>query len=427
MPEPSPVSPAVFPVPIAFADVDIRDQLQRRPTRAHRIDAEHRAFTLLAAEMAANPHNMLQKLVEVAVELTGAHTAGISLLDGDVCRWEAVAGVLASARGGTMPRQQSPCGVCIDNNSTQLMHLADRCFPALAAQPRFVEALLIPFHRQGVPIGTVWLVSHTDERKFDRGDERLLSQLSQFASAGWQMLEQTERLATLNRRKDDFLALLGHEMRTPIGAIVTATALVNKRLAGDVLGSHATGMISRQTRHLLRLADDLLDIARIESGKLELDCRQVDVRGIVGDAIEGLRGQIDRRHHTLIVELGEEPLLVNADGMRLTQVVSNLLQNATKYTPEHGRISIRITHELDRVVVRVSDSGVGIPDDQTQQIFEPFLQLERSQHVSGGGLGLGLALVKKLTELLGGTVTVESGGAGAGSCFTIRLPLAATD
>ena len=142
-------------IPIVSLDVvDIRPELARRPHRASRMAEEHRAFTTLAADMALNPRNMLQKLVEVAVDLCDAHTAGISLLEGDVFRWEAVAGVFAAARGGTMPRDQSPCGVCIDRDATQLMHLADRCFPALLAEPRFVEALLIPFHVNGKPVGT---------------------------------------------------------------------------------------------------------------------------------------------------------------------------------------------------------------------------------------------------------------------------------
>ena len=147
---------------------------------------------------------MLQKLVELAVELCDAHTAGISLLEGDVFRWEAVAGVFAAARGGTMPRDQSPCGVCIDRDATQLMHLADRCFPALLAEPRFVEALLIPFHVNGKPIGTVWVVSHTADRKFDQEDERIVRELSQFASAGWQLLQMSEALSERNQQKDGF-------------------------------------------------------------------------------------------------------------------------------------------------------------------------------------------------------------------------------
>ena len=137
--------------------------------------------------MTANPRNMLQKLVETAIDLCRADTAGISILEGDVFRWEALAGVFASYRGSMMPRDASPCGVCIDQNATQLMHLPDRCFPALLTEPRFVEAMLIPFHDHGKPVGTVWIVANNHKRKFDREDERVMCTLAQFASAGWQL------------------------------------------------------------------------------------------------------------------------------------------------------------------------------------------------------------------------------------------------
>jgi len=146
---------------------------------------------------------MLQRLVETARELCRADTAGISLLEGDVFRWEAVAGVFASYRDGTMPRAASPCGVCIDENVTQLMHLPDRHFPALRAEPRFVEALLIPFRVRGRPVGTVWIVSHTDERKFDREDERVVQTLAQFAAAGWQLWNALEAAEEANHHKDE--------------------------------------------------------------------------------------------------------------------------------------------------------------------------------------------------------------------------------
>ncbi len=148
---------------------------------------------------------MLQKLAEIAVDLCRADTAGISVIDGDVFRWVAVAGVFASAWGGTMPRNESPCGVCIDRDSTQLMHLADRRFPALLTEPRFVEALLIPFHRGGQPIGTVWIVSHSFEKRFDKEDERNVRVLAQFASAGWELWMRCEATAEINRRKDDMV------------------------------------------------------------------------------------------------------------------------------------------------------------------------------------------------------------------------------
>ena len=405
-----------------LASVDILNELSSRPRRTARIEEEHRAFTLLAAEMAANPRNMLQKLVELAVDVCDAHTAGISLLDGDLFRWEAVAGVLASARGGTMSREESPCGVCIDRNTTQLMHLPDRAFPALPPEPRFVEAMFIPFHSHGVPIGTVWLVSHNNDRKFDREDERFVLQLSQFASASWLMLRASEQLAQLNRRKDEFLAMLGHELRSPLGGIFTATALVSARVGDDAVATSAVAMISRQSRHLQRLADDLLDMARIESGKLQLDRQTVDARAIVIDSVAAHRLQIERRRQALTLELGDEPIVIEADPTRLAQIVSNLVDNASKYTTESGRIAVSLSKEDGQVVVMVRDSGVGIPLDHATQIFEPFSQLSNARK-SNGGIGLGLALVKSLTEMHGGTVTVASNGQNEGSCFSIRLPI----
>jgi hypothetical protein len=134
--------------------VDIRTELETRLPRSPNLVREHRAFPMLATEMAANPHNLLQTLVELALELCDAHTSGISLLDGDVFRWEVIPGVFAAERGGTIPRNESPCGICLDRNTTQLLYLADRCFPLLSAEPRMIEALLIPFHADGKAIGT---------------------------------------------------------------------------------------------------------------------------------------------------------------------------------------------------------------------------------------------------------------------------------
>jgi CheY-like chemotaxis protein len=186
-----------------LAEVDVRSELSTRRPRLPDSEGLDRALAILAREMTENPRRMLQRLVETARELCRADTAGISLLEGDVFRWEAVAGVFASSRDGTMPRAASPCGVCIDENVTQLMHLPDRHFPALRVEPRFVEALLIPFRVRGRPVGTVWIVSHTDERKFDREDERVVQTLAQFAAAGWQLWNALAAAEEANHRKDE--------------------------------------------------------------------------------------------------------------------------------------------------------------------------------------------------------------------------------
>jgi signal transduction histidine kinase len=406
-----------------LADVDILTELADRPSRSPNYERDHRAFVLLAREMAENPRNMLQKLAEIALDLCDAHTAGVTLADGDVFRWEAVAGVFAAVRRGTMPRHESPCGVCVDRDATQLMYLPDRCFPALVSEPRFVEALLIPFHDHGKPIGTVWIVSHTLERKFDREDERILGVLSGFAATGWQLWKTNETIVAQGRRKDEFIATLSHELRSPFGAIVTATAIVRQRSSGDALAVHATDIITRQSHHISRLIEDLLDTARIDSGKLQLERRAVDLRGLVAESVEERRSQIESRQHSMTLDLGTEPIFVDADPVRLAQVVSNLVDNAAKYTPVNGHLSVTVSQNGDEVAVAVHDTGLGIAADQALNIFEAFNQLPETRRLSAGGLGLGLPLVRRLTEMHGGTVSLVSAGLGRGSCFTVRLPM----
>ncbi len=407
----------------ALIDVDIRGQLTARRSRIPDYEREHHALGLLSAALAEDPRNMLRTLAERALEICDAHSAGISLLEGDVFRWEAVAGLLAGARGRILPRNQSPSGVCIERGATQLMHLADRCFPALVAEPRVVEMLLFPFYDHGRPIGTVWIMSHTQERKFDREDARIVRLLSQLASAAWQLAKGAELVAATNRRKDAFLATIGHELRNPLGAILAGAAILRHDMCHDAAPIPVVETITRQATHMSRLLDDLLDVARIESGKLQLLRQTVDVRAVVAETVATRRGQLDRRQHSVTVELGPDPLLVDADPVRLAQVLSNLVDNAAKYTPERGKVRVAAAREGDHVAVTVSDTGVGLPADRVETIFEPFAQLPESREASDGGMGLGLALVRSLTELHGGTVKVVSAGPDRGSTFTVRWPI----
>jgi signal transduction histidine kinase len=416
-------SPVVGRPTATLDEVDIRPALDSRPARPSDVDREREALALLASAMADNPRHMLQTLVEIAVNLCDAHTAGISLLGGDVFRWEAVAGVCANARGRTMPREESPCGVCIDRNATQLMHLADRCFPAVLTEPRFVEALLIPFHDHGMPVGTVWIVSHSVERQFDREDERIVRVLAQFVSAGWQLWKAFEAAQSASQRKSDFLATLGHELRGPFAAITTAASVLREQVVADERATRAVEVIARQSIHVSRLVDDLLDIERIASGKLELAKRIIDLRTIVDEIIESRRAQLERRRQRIETDLGLQPVWVDADPIRMAQVVSNLIDNASKYTPEDGQIFVATTSEPWAVVLEVRDTGVGVPGEQLAAIFEPFVQLADARGSAAGGLGLGLALVRRLAELHGGEARATSAGPGLGTSVTVRLPV----
>ena len=407
----------------SFQDIDISRELAVRPPRVVNLERERDGLVVLAAELTANPRNMLHKLVEVAVDLCAADSAGISLLDGTVFRWEAVAGQVESARGRTLPRDQSPCGLCIDRNRTHLMHLPDRHFPALASEPRFVELLLIPFHSRGTSVGTVWIVSHSADRRFDREDERTMRVLADFAAAGWQLSTAYDAAADANHRKDEFLAMLGHELRNPLAAITTATSLIKPEVGGNARATRAIDVVARQCRHLSRLADDLLDAGRVASGKLQIDARTLNLTQVLGEAIETCRTRAEERSLNLFAELPSADIWIEGDAVRLTQAFCNLLDNATKYTSSGGRIFVSCDVGDRTVSVAVGDTGRGIRRDQLHVIFEPFAQLSDPQGARGGGLGLGLSLVRRVVELHRGTVMVQSDGLGKGSRFTVILPL----
>jgi signal transduction histidine kinase len=229
-----------------------------------------------------------------------------------------------------------------------------------------------------------------------------------------------------SRRKDEFLATLAHELRNPLAPIRHALAVAGSALAApdQIRRSHA--IIERQVRHMTVLLDDLLDVARITGGKLSLRQRREDVRGIIEAAVEASLPAITARGHELTVDIEPVPLPLHADAVRLAQVVSNLLNNAAKYTPAGGHVWVRAQRELQEVVIRVIDDGAGIAPESIPGLFRMFSQgtsvLERVE----GGLGIGLALVKGVVELHGGTVVVKSKGLGHGSEFIVRLPVDTT-
>jgi signal transduction histidine kinase len=413
------------PSRITLKDIDIRELLPIRPCRARDYELEQRALAALAREMTENPRNMLQKLVETAIYLCGGETAGVSLLEEHngtaLFRWEALAGVFASQRNNTMPRDASPCGVCIDENRTQLMYMADRLFPALLAEPPFVEALLIPFHARGQAIGTVWVVSHTEGRSFDREDERLMEVLAQFAAAAWQLWKSFEESEKVNRHKDEFLAILGHELRNPLAAITGAVNVLRSQKHSDATLSRVAQILCRQTDYLSAIVGDLLDVSRITSGKLNLQKKLIELQPVIELALEITRPKIEKRRQHLTVTISEAVIL-DADSGRLTQMLVNLLENAIKYTPEEGEISLTAQKSEREVKITLRDNGMGIPAEKLAVVFDLFTQLGRDE-ISDGGLGLGLPLVRTIAELHGGIVEARSEGVGMGAEFTVRLPI----
>ncbi len=232
-----------------------------------------------------------------------------------------------------------------------------------------------------------------------------------------------EAAAEEARRKDEFLATLAHELRNPLSPILNGLCLLKLSPTGAA-AERARGMVERQVGHMVRLIDDLLDVSRVSRGRLELRRQRVTVRTVLDGALETSGPLVEAAGHELVVRLPDEPLHLHADPVRLAQVVSNLLNNAAKYTPAGGRIELSAERDGGEAVVRVTDTGVGIEAGQLAEVFEMFNQVGRTIDRAQGGLGIGLALVKNLVQMHGGTVTAESRGPGLGSTFTVRLPFA---
>ena len=226
-----------------------------------------------------------------------------------------------------------------------------------------------------------------------------------------------------NRHKDDFLAMLAHELRNPLAPISTAAQLLGMSPGNEVMVRKVSAIIKRQMAHLTHIVDDLLDVSRITRGLVELHTEPLDVKLVISSAVEQAQALIEARHHQLVLKLGATPAFVEGDKTRLVQVLSNLLNNAAKYTPDNGEIVLSLDVREDRVHLCVSDNGSGIAPDLMSHIFELFTQADRTLDRAQGGLGLGLSLVKNIIALHGGEVEAKSEGLGKGSVFTITLPL----
>ncbi len=233
---------------------------------------------------------------------------------------------------------------------------------------------------------------------------------------------QEEALRENDRRKDEFLAMLAHELRNPLAAISAASRVFGASEVTSEDLEWGRGVLVRQIKNLSRLIDDLLDVSRVNSGKIRLRIEDFDAAPVLGSAVEVVRPLIEERHHNLTVSLTPGPLRLHADPTRVEQILVNLLANAAKYTESGGRISITASHEAGQVVFKVQDNGMGIAPEKMPAMFLLFGQGDRTLARSEGGLGIGLTLVKALTELHGGTITANSRGVGLGSEFVVRLP-----
>jgi PAS domain S-box-containing protein len=289
--------------------------------------------------------------------------------------------------------------------------------------------LAVPLQVKGDIIGAV-STAHGEIRTFSQTEIDLLQAFADQAALAMRNVqlfarEQAARAEAeaANRTKDEFLALLAHELRNPLAPIVTAAALLRRPGPSPALIEQAAGIVERQVKNLARLLDDLLDVSRITRGRIDLRRETVPLADAVGRAVEAVRPLVDERRQTLSLALPAAAVAVEADPTRLEQIIVNILNNAAKYTPPGGRISVAVAAEAGQAVVRVADTGIGISRDMLPRIFDLFAQGDQSLAHTSGGLGVGLTLVRRLVELHGGRVGVHSDGPGRGSEFTIHLPL----
>ena len=289
-------------------------------------------------------------------------------------------------------------------------------------QPQIVA---IPLLGREQRLAVLVLSREPSGRTFSPSDLTMADALASRAGVAMDNSRLYRDLALADRQKNEFLSMLAHELRNPLAPIRSAVAVLRHSCGDNPDLSRAHDVIDRQVTHLVRLVDDLLDVSRITRGKIDLKVEQVDVAEVIAAAVETSRPNIEALGHKLTVELPSEPLVVPGDQARLAQVLSNLLNNAAKFTMRGGTIKFSAHREGNDAVFSVQDSGIGIPPQMLDKIFDLFTQVDQSLDRSQGGLGIGLTLVQRLVELHGGRVIAQSEGRGKGSQFTVRLPAVA--
>ena len=254
-------------------------------------------------------------------------------------------------------------------------------------------------------------------------ERRVAERTAELQAVAADLRDREEALREADRSKDEFLAVLAHEIRNPLAPIRTAVHLLRLKELPDAQRVKAREVIERQVEHLVRLIDDLLDVSRITRGAITLQRERVDLAEVIARAVETTRPLIDARRHELVVGLPEEPLMVDADMTRLSQVIGNLLNNAAKYTDAGGRLLVRAEKDGDEAVICVRDNGMGISAHMLHKVFDLFAQADHALDRHSGGLGIGLALVRRLVDLHGGRVSAQSEGLGHGTEMIVRLPI----
>ncbi|MFM0334811.1 hybrid sensor histidine kinase/response regulator [Paraburkholderia strydomiana] len=411
-------------------------ELARRPARAPDYAAENQALVALARAQAGSRADLLQAIADTALSLCPAGSAGISLIehqgDEQVFRWLAVSGLCAPLRGKTTAWNECPCAITLQAGTAQLFIEPQTQFPCLAFPGiRVVEGIVVPINVCGRDLGAIWVMSHRDECRFDSEDARLLSNLAVFAGSSLTIVNARDLSEDSDRRNNEFIAMLGHELRNPMAPIDSAIGAAKRLCADNERAAGVLDIAQRQMRHLRTLVDDLLDAARLKHGKVAVKLSDTLLNDITFDALAAIRHHIEARKHKLTVSGLDAPVPVRADHVRLSQVLGNLLSNAAKYTPVGGEIRLKIATEAGgspddvprSVLIEVQDNGIGIETAAQQRVFDLFAQGAPGSARSDGGLGIGLAVARRMVELHGGDISMHSDGPGHGTTVRVSLPI----
>ena len=281
----------------------------------------------------------------------------------------------------------------------------------------------VPLIVSGEPMGMFTFATAESGRRYTEADLSLAMDLAHRAAVAVENTQLYQALRDTDRRKDEFLATLAHELRNPLAPIRNSLQILKMPRLDPETIERSREMMDRQVQQLVRMVDDLLDVSRVMRGKIDLRKERVELASVVARAIETAQPLIEAQTHELTVSLPDESLPLNADPVRLCQVLGNLLTNAAKYTDQNGRIRVTATRDGDEAVLRVLDNGIGLASDMLPHVFELFVQADHSSTKAQGGLGIGLTLVKNLVEMHGGAVTAHSPGLGQGCEFVVRLPI----
>lgn len=371
-------------------------------------------------------------LRESARQLTGADGLTVVLREGDLCHYVEEDAIGPLWKGRRFPLEACISGWCmIHRRQVSIVDIyADPRIPHEAYRPTFVKSLAMTPIRSEDPVGAIgayWASFHQASAE----ELEVLQALGDSAALALANVQIVRELQDASRRKEEFLAMLAHELRNPLAPLRNALHLLRLRAQDeDEVAAKAREMMERQVQQLARMVDDLLDVARIRSGKVTLRCERLDLARLVRQALEDRRSLLEQAGITLETDLPQTPIWVQGDPTRLAQVLGNLLDNSGKFTPSGGRVSVRLAPDNPddpgdlghRAVLTVRDTGVGIAAEVLPHIFEVFGQARQPLDRSQGGLGLGLSVVRGLLELHAGTIQAASGGPGEGSEFTIRLP-----